>query len=145
MKTMVTLILLTFISFNINAQDVDPNAPVMKFENLTVHYGTINKGADGVRQFPFTNTGKSPLKILKVKSSCGCTVPTYPKEEIMPGETGEISVKYNTSKPGRFSKSISIFTNTAKERIVLRIDGNVVDPNKPAPIKKKKSMMSAEK
>jgi len=63
----------------------------------------------------------------------------------MPGETGEISVKYNTSKPGRFSKSISIFTNTAKERIVLRIDGNVVDPNKPAPIKKKKSMMSAEK
>lgn len=122
-------------------QEVDPNGPVIKFETQTVDYGIIDKGSDGTREFKFTNTGKSPLKIKSVKSTCGCTIPTYPKNDIMPGESAVINVKYNTNRAGRFSKSVSIFTNTVPERSVLRIKGEVNDPNRSGPIQKEKNMM----
>jgi len=129
MKKLFSIFVLAFLTLNMNAQDTtDPNAPVMSFENETIKYGTIKQGEDGTRIFKFTNTGKAPLKITNVKATCGCTVPTYPKTEIMPGETGEISITYDTSKTGRFSKSISVFTNTSRKRIPLRVVGNVVAP-----------------
>jgi len=59
----------------------------------------------------------------------------------MPGESDIIKVKYNTRKVGKFSKSVSIFTNTNPERTVLRIKGTVIDPNKPGPIRKEKSIL----
>lgn len=127
------------------AKQVDPNAPVMTFENETIDYGDLVKGTDdGVRVFKFKNTGKTPLLISNVKSSCGCTVPSYPKEQIMPGQSGEISVKYNMS-PGRFSKSITVFSNANPEQVVLRIKGNITDPNAPAPIQQQQSMLSTDK
>jgi len=125
-------------------QEVDPNGPIMKFEKQTIDYGIIEKGADGMRKFKFTNTGKSPLKISRVKSSCGCTIPTYPKNDIMPGESDYIHVKYNTNRAGRFSKSVSIYSNTVPDRSVLRIKGEVIDPNKPGPIKKEKNLLELE-
>ena len=126
------------------AQEADPNGPIIKFESLTVDYGIVEKGSDGTREFKFTNDGKAPLKIVNVKSSCGCTIPTYPKGEIMPGESGVINVKYNTNRAGRFSKSVSIYTNTVPDRSVLRIKGEVHDANAPGPIQKKKNMLETE-
>ncbi len=129
MKNFILTILFVFSMSALFAQTNDnPDVPVLKFEKESINYGTIKKGEDGSRVFKFKNIGKSPLKIERVKSSCGCTVPTYPKKEIMPGETGEISVKYDTNKVGRFSKTISIFSNAKRKRIVLRISGNVVTP-----------------
>lgn len=125
-------------------QEADPNGPIIKFESKTVDYGVIEKGSDGTREFKFTNVGKAPLKIVNVKSSCGCTIPTYPRGEIMPGESGVINVKYNTNRAGRFSKSVSIYTNTVPDRSVLRIKGEVHDPNKAGPIQKEKNMLELE-
>ena len=161
MKKIILAMFVVFFALSLNAQElskgnssvntktgvqqeVDPNAPVIEFEKQTIDYGTIDKGSDGMREFKFTNTGKSPLKISRVKSSCGCTIPTYPKGEIMPGESNVIHVKYNTIKIGRFSKSVSIFTNTVPERSVLRIKGKVVDPNSPGPIQKEKNILELE-
>ncbi len=152
---MKNLLLVTFVSllgFTMQAQDgadnaakqTDPNAPIMQFEKETIDYGNIEKGSDGKRIFKFTNTGKSPLKIEKVKSSCGCTIPSYPKEDIMPGESNVIEVSYNTNRIGRFSKSVSIYTNAAVPRTVIRIKGNVINPNAPAPIQKQKSILSTD-
>lgn len=159
MKNLVIIVVVALFTISVNAQkslvkeganpkattdttqEADPNAPVIKFESQTIDYGIIDKGSDGTREFKFTNTGKSPLKIKNVKSTCGCTIPTYPKKEIMPGESGVVSVKYNTNRAGRFSKSVSIFTNTVPERSVLRIKGEVNDPNKSAPIQKEKNML----
>jgi hypothetical protein len=145
MKRIFTLVVL-FMIVGLMAQEV--KGPKMELENPTIDYGDVMKGEDdGVRTFKFTNTGNEPLKLVNVKSSCGCTVPTYPKEDIMPGESGEITVKYNM-RPGRFSKSITITTNGVNEktnqpnRVILRIKGNVIDPNAPAPIQKEKPMMS---
>lgn len=148
MKNLLLSTLILLFTMSLSAQvvteEVDPNGSIMTFETETIDYGTVEKSSDGTRIFKFTNTGKSPLKIESVKSSCGCTIPSYPKEEIMPGESNEIKVKYNTNKPGRFSKSVSIYTNGSPKRAILRIKGNVIDPNAAAPIQKKKSMLSTQ-
>ena len=149
MKNILLSSLVILFTISLSAQvvteEVDPNGSIMTFETETIDYGSIEKNSDGMRIFKFTNTGKSPLKIESVKSSCGCTIPSYPTAEIMPGESNEIKVKYNTSKPGRFSKSVSIFTNGTPKRAILRIKGNVINPNAPAPILKQKSMLSTQK
>ncbi|HHZ63961.1 MAG TPA: DUF1573 domain-containing protein, partial [Flavobacteriales bacterium] len=75
----------------------NPNAPEIVFESDVMDYGTVDYNGDGVREFIFTNTGKEPLIISRAKGSCGCTVPTWPKEPIMPGAKGKIKVKYATN------------------------------------------------
>lgn len=110
-----------------NAAD-NPNAPVMTFEKDVVDYGTIEYGADGNREFKFKNTGKEPLIIYSATGSCGCTVPTHPKEPIKPGETAVIKVHYDTKRAGGFEKSISVESNAKNCRITLKIKGHVKSP-----------------
>jgi hypothetical protein len=97
----------------------------MKFEAETIDYGTILQGSDRVRKFFFTNTGKEPLVIQSAKGSCGCTVPTYPKEPIMPGQKGVIEVNYDTNRLGAFTKTVTLTSNATEETKVLTIKGNV--------------------
>ena len=106
----------------------NPNAPEISFETEVINYGNIEKGADGVREFKFTNTGKSPLIISNARGSCGCTVPTWPKEPIKPGESGVVKVKYDTNRPGPINKSVTITSNAKTPTKVLRIKGNVEVP-----------------
>ena len=97
------------------------------FEKLVNDYGTIQKGSDGKCVFVFTNTTDTPLILTNVQASCGCTVPSWPREAINPGESTKIDVKYNTNNVGHFTKRISVFTNKQDTPIVLTITGNVVD------------------
>ena len=106
----------------------NPNAPEITFETEVINYGTLEKGADGVREFKFTNTGKSPLIISNARGSCGCTVPTWPKEPIKPGESSSIKVKYDTNRPGPINKSVTITSNAKTPTKVLRIKGNIEVP-----------------
>ncbi|HAW51444.1 MAG TPA: hypothetical protein DCX54_03805 [Flavobacteriales bacterium] len=106
----------------------NPNAPEITFETEVIDYGNIEKGADGVREFKFTNTGKSPLIISNARGSCGCTVPTWPKEPIKPGESNVIKVKYDTNRPGPINKSVTITSNAKTATKVLRIKGNIEVP-----------------
>ena len=89
MKQLITIMFIGLISLTGYAQD---KMAKIEFKETTIDYGTIEKGADGLRVFEFTNTGDAPLIISKVKSTCGCTVPKKPEAPIMPGETGEIEV-----------------------------------------------------
>src|SRR5665213_351428 len=70
----------------------NPNAPEMTFSTMSHDYGTIKQGDNGGCEFRFKNTGKDPLIISTARGSCGCTVPTWPKEPIMKGETSTIQV-----------------------------------------------------
>ncbi|MCB0607229.1 MAG: DUF1573 domain-containing protein [Lewinella sp.] len=99
--------------------------PNMKFETMEVDYGTIEQGADPYRVFKFTNVGTEPLVIKSAKGSCGCTIPTYPKEPILPGQTNEIKVKYDTNRPGPFTKRVTLTTNVSEDPVVLTIKGVV--------------------
>ncbi|RME97638.1 MAG: DUF1573 domain-containing protein [Bacteroidetes bacterium] len=97
----------------------------MEFEKTTIDYGTIEQGSDPYRIFTFTNTGNAPLVITNAKGSCGCTVPTYPKEPIPPAQSGEIKVRYDTNRVGPFTKRVTLTTNASDEPIVLTIKGKV--------------------
>lgn len=134
MKKILTLLSIAFLIVQIQAQQ---KSPKIEFESTVIDYGTIEKGADGIRVFKFTNTGNAPLIITKVKSSCGCTVPKKPEKPILPGDTGEIQVKYDTNRVMPIRKTITVTSNADTPTIALKIKGNVIDPNKTSVMKPK--------
>ncbi|MEO6189306.1 MAG: DUF1573 domain-containing protein [Saprospiraceae bacterium] len=101
--------------------------PKMVFETTTVDYGEIKKGGDPLRKAVFTNKGTEPLIVKNARGSCGCTVPTWPKEPIMPGETGVIEIRYDTQRVGSINKTVSIQTNEGEEEIRLIVKGNITE------------------
>jgi hypothetical protein len=136
MKNVFVLLFIGLLTVSLNAQQknaaekaADPNAPVFEFETEVIDYGKIAMNADGVRVFKFKNVGKSPLIIEKISSSCGCTVPKKPTDPIMPDDTGEIEVKYDTKRPGGFSKTITIHSNASEPVKRVRIKGIVLKPD----------------
>lgn len=106
---------------------VAQNTPKIDFKSETIDYGEIKKGSDGVRVFEFTNTGNAPLVIENVTSSCGCTIPKKPEDPIMPGETGEIEVKYDTKRVGPIRKTVTVYSNAEESTKALKIKGRVLD------------------
>ncbi|MCB9173453.1 MAG: DUF1573 domain-containing protein [Flavobacteriales bacterium] len=135
-KILLTFGLAALTIFSVQAQEnktdnaviTNPNAAVMTFDDDVIDYGTIEQGADGVREFKFKNTGKEPLIISNATGSCGCTVPTWSKEPILPGKTGVISVKYDTKRLGAINKSVTVTSNATEATKVLRIKGNIIAP-----------------
>jgi hypothetical protein len=110
---------------------VNKDGAKIEFETETIDYGTIENNADGNREFKFTNTGNAPLVITNAKGSCGCTVPTWPKEAIAPGESSVIKVHYATNRTGAFSKSVTLISNAVNAPTkVIHIKGTV----KPKPV-----------
>ncbi len=99
--------------------------PKMEFEATEIDYGTIAQGSDPYRIFTFTNTGDAPLLITNAKGSCGCTVPEVPQGAIAPGTSAEIKVRYDTNRPGPFTKRVTLTTNASAEPIILTIKGKV--------------------
>lgn len=100
---------------------------VIEFGERRYNFGTIEEEAGKVScVFEFKNTGNEPLVISNVRVSCGCTVPEYPKDPILPGGTGNIKITFNPKgRPGDFSKGIYVYTNTTPDRTILRILGKV--------------------
>lgn len=106
-------------------QEENAAGPVMTFEKTEVDYGEIEQNSDPLRVFKFTNTGTEALVIQHAKGSCGCTVPSYPKEPIEPGKSGEIEVRYDTKRIGPFTKTVTLTTNEVEPKHVLKIKGKV--------------------
>lgn len=108
------------------------NGAGMVFENETIDYGTIAHNADGKREFVFTNNGNKPLIITNAVGSCGCTVPSTPKEPIAPGAKGVIGVKYATDRVGQFTKTVTVTSNAEGQTTkVLTIKGTVLPDDAP--------------
>ena len=125
MKKIVLVLFIGLLGFSLTAQDT---AAKIEFKQETVDYGTIEKGSDGVRVFKFTNTGNAPLIISKVSSSCGCTIPKKPDGPILPGETSEIQVKYDTKRVGPIRKAITVTSNATTPTKILKIKGEIKAP-----------------
>jgi hypothetical protein len=100
----------------------------MLFESETIDYGSVPADSDGKREFVFVNNGTKPLIITNAAGSCGCTVPSFSKEPIMPGKKGVIGVQYDTSRAGQpFSKTVTITSNAeGTPTKVLNIKGSVL-------------------
>lgn len=99
--------------------------PKITFESKTIDYGVIAYESEPYRTFSFTNSGNEPLVILNAKGSCGCTVPEWPKDPIEPGQESKIKVRYDTKRPGKFVKTVTLTTNAGDENIILTIKGEV--------------------
>ena len=104
------------------------NYAEIKFDTLRHNFGKFSKNDPIVKcSFKFTNTGTAPLVIHQAFASCGCTVPTFTKEPIKPGEQGVIDVTYNgTDKfPGHFQKTVTVRSNAVSEVTRLIIEGDM--------------------
>lgn len=125
MKKIVLVLFVGLLGFSLTAQD---NVAKIEFKTETIDYGVIEKGSDGLRTFEFTNTGNAPLIISKVSSSCGCTIPNWSKDPVMPGKSGEIQVKYDTNRVNPIRKAITVISNADTPTRVLKIIGEVKEP-----------------
>lgn len=126
-KIFATISLVLFVFFAANAQTAaKSDGPEIKFDKMEHDYGTITKGSDGSCVFKFKNIGNEVLVISDVRKSCGCTTPTWSKEPILPGQSGEIKVGYNTENIAPFSKTITVISNAVNATVTLTIKGNVV-------------------
>jgi hypothetical protein len=131
MKKVLSLLIVTAFVFSAFAQDANPDKnkkvkePEITFETLVHDYGNIMQGDNGTCEFVFKNTGKADLLLTNCRSSCGCTVPEWPKDPIAPGKKATIKVKYNTQRVGAINKSITVESNAVNNRVVLNIKGNV--------------------
>jgi len=143
-KIIFSFVLLILSAFTLEAQDntqpaatpPNPNSPEISFDKVVHDYGTIMQGTDGTCEFKFTNTGKEPLILSKPQSSCGCTVPTWPQEPILPGKSDVIKVTYNTNNVGPINKTITVTSNAKTSRVVLSIKGTITaKPAETVPVK----------
>ncbi len=119
----------TLFAFSQENSDKNNNTAEMSFEYTNFNFDTIVFAQKAECIFQYTNIGTAPLQITKVTSSCGCTIPYWTKDPIAVGDTAHISVSYNTRRSGKFSRGITVFSNSQNSPIVLTIEG-VVTKNK---------------
>lgn len=118
------------------AADRDANAsnfPVIQFDKVDHDFGELIAGTNVETVFNYTNTGKSPLVITDIKSTCGCTIPKdWSKEPLAPGASSKFTVKFSGKGQNKVSKSVTLTANTEKGRETVRISAFVKpDPNAP--------------
>ena len=102
--------------------------PEVKFNKNVHDYGSVKEEVEvALSEFEFTNTGKTPVVIQRVITSCGCTTPSYTREPVLPGKKGEVKVAYNTiHRPGTFRKNVRVYTNVPDTVYTLTIKGSVI-------------------
>ena len=114
------------------------DGPEISFKETNHNFGNIPFKGNGSYEFVFVNTGTEPLILTQPKSSCGCTVPEWPKQPILPGEQNVIKVTYkNTDRPGNFNKYVTVFSNAVvNKEVKLYIKGTVEpQPTDATPLK----------
>jgi len=105
--------------------------PKFKFNEMVHDFGVIIQGEKVSHSFTFTNTGKSNLIISSVHASCGCTVPKYDTEPVLPGKTGKIDVVFDSSdRSGIQNKTITVLANTQPNTVELHFSAEIVIPDK---------------
>ena len=140
-KVFITLFCLSLSTLVVKAQDKkttpapaqtapekDADAGIFKFSDKdnTHDYGTVPEGPTAEYDFEFKNVGKKPIIITEAHGSCGCTVPKWPHEPILPKHKGVIHVTYNTDhRPGPISKEVTITSDAMEKSTVLHIRGTV--------------------
>lgn len=115
-------------AIQVKAQDA-ATGPVITWEKLSHEFGDIVQGEKIEHTFKFTNTGTTALVITNVEVTCGCTVPKgWPRDPIMPGEKGEITVAFNSAgKIGRQNKVVTVTSNSVGKTNQVMIVANVLD------------------
>ncbi|MDE7411263.1 MAG: DUF1573 domain-containing protein [Paramuribaculum sp.] len=125
MKKILFCLLLSFITLSVTAA----SKAEITFSETTHDFGTIKANEGSVTAtYTFTNTGDAPLIIINVTNGgCGCTTPSYPKEPIAPGMTGEIKIHFNpTGRRGEFNREVKVKSNASSKRQKLTFKGVIM-------------------
>ncbi len=124
----ILMLIIAGITTTAMAQEIVQGAAIVFDEDIH-DYGDVPHGGNGTFAFVFKNTGSEPLLISNAKGSCGCTVPTWPKEPIAPGASASIDVTYDTQRVGAINKSVTIMSNAVNDPVkVIQIAGTVLAP-----------------
>lgn len=127
MKKIAIIVCLVFASvLYANAQSGVVTGAFISFEKLTHEMGDVKLDSTATYDFVFTNTGKEPLLLSEPRSSCGCTVPSYPTDPIMPGQKNTIKITFKADKTGPFTKMINVLSNAENSPVVIVIKGTVI-------------------
>jgi len=103
------------------------NIARMTFEKTVYDFGEIKEGKTVEHTFKFVNDGKVPLLINDVRSTCGCTIPSWPKETVAPGKRGKIKVVFKSEgKKDQQKKPVTITANTFPSETILYMNGTVL-------------------
>ncbi len=123
-----------FFAFVLCATFANAQGVITFDKNITTHdFGKIEEGTVASYTFHFTNTGTAPVVISSAQPSCGCTTPDWTKEPVLQGKPGFVTASFNsTGRPGVFSKTVTVVSNSETPTITLTIKGEVV----PKPAKK---------
>lgn len=128
MKKVLAFSFLCFLMVAAAFAQGDVKKADIKFDKTTHNFGTFSEDDPVVTcVFTFKNTGTAPLIIHQAVPSCGCTVPTYTKEPVKPGESGKMEIRYNGAGkfPGHFKKSITVRTNGKTRMVRLYVEGTM--------------------
>jgi len=128
MKRLLTVVLAVVLSTALAvAQEKPVNGPVITFESDSKDFGDIKQGDKVENVFKFENTGNQALIISNVAATCGCTVPSWPKEPITPGKTAEIKVSFNSAgKMGKQNSVVRIYSNASEPIEKVSLISNVL-------------------
>lgn len=142
------LFLLHLLLFTLMGFGFAQTGAEISFDEEKHSFGELDEGPKVSHEFTFKNTGTEPLILTNVKASCGCTIPSWPKDPILPGEQGVILVTYNTARRvGGFNKSITVTSNATEPTKVIYISGtvNAVVEEETMPIKQPMMMAPSPK
>ncbi|MEX0983360.1 MAG: DUF1573 domain-containing protein [Bacteroidales bacterium] len=124
----LTLLLVSCIPKN--EKEAISSGQELYFAESTYDFGEMMEDGPGTHKIEFKNIGEEPVVINRVRSSCGCTIPSWPKAPIEPGSTGEIEVKYNTALVGPFRKTVYIYSTAVNTPVKIMIKGKVFPKDK---------------
>jgi hypothetical protein len=132
MRNLIIFFILFFpLTDAMSQTEATQKKPDIYFTNYSIDFGQIESNTLVKHDFVFFNSGTAPLLLKDVKPSCGCTVPTWPRQPIKPGETAKISVTFDPKddKGKVFNKTIKVTTNIKEGEhdkvVVLNIKGKV--------------------
>jgi hypothetical protein len=123
----IIILLVNIISFAQNGENPEKPSDII-FKTTVYDFGNIPYGEEAKCTFVFKNISKESIAITNVKASCGCTSPEWSKEPIKKRKKGNITVAYDTKRIGKFSKTIYVYTNNSEQAVLLRVKGNVMNP-----------------
>jgi hypothetical protein len=109
--------------YSLDAINASPTQ--IKFDKTEIDLGKLKYAKSKTLSFNCENIGEYPLLIRHIETACGCTQAQWPKHPIKPNESAEIKISYDAKHPGRFLKTISVFCNTEKGMVKLKIKGEV--------------------
>ncbi|MBR5254013.1 MAG: DUF1573 domain-containing protein [Bacteroidales bacterium] len=123
----IVILIASIDSVTLMSQTDRIDGPIAVFDIVSHDFGNVLQGKESEAVFKLTNKGDTPLIIEDIKVSCGCTLVEWTKDPILPEQTSEIIVKYNTKIIGAIKRSIVVNTNDREnDRILLMLTGNVV-------------------